>query len=341
MQPFENPCQTFADKSHPLFTLIGGLLVEKCWVGPNVSCGFTMNKARYEMPLKPGANPYNILGLQKGCTDKEIQKAYRAQCLKWHPDKNLDNKEEAERRFIEAKEAFDFLYDKEKRADYDKSAEKVRVAEEKQRQRMEKADSHRKKLIEELEKREKDFNTGKRSSTSDGGAVPFPHESKKRKTHENNIREEMEAIRKQLEKEANEEVKRQMEMMKSARSEHKRNIEKATGKLLVKWIVNSGKDYTENDLRELFKNFGAIANVSPIISRKEKRKVIVEFAPGVNAWGAELETGSEPKPELTGEWIEPPVRIEKTEKPEKPSNTGNNFEHMSLEDLEAQIMGGM
>ena len=68
----------------------------------------------------------------------------------------------------------------------------------------------------------------------------------------------------------------------------------------------------------------------------------MEFEAGTNAWGAELETGNSPMPELTAEWIQPPVdTIKKAENPVKP-NTGNgsNLEHMSLEDLEAQIMGG-
>ncbi|CAI2353565.1 unnamed protein product [Caenorhabditis sp. 36 PRJEB53466] len=277
------------------------------------------------MPLKPGANPYKILLLEKGCTEKDIQKAYRAQCLKWHPDKNLDNKEEASLRFIEAKDAFEFLYDKEKREVYDKGEERIRVAEEKQKQRMEKADGHRKKLIEDLEKREKDFNDGKRPAN---GPIPAAQQAKKKKTAEANIREEMDAIRRQLEKEANDEVKRQQEMMKAAKKEHQKNLDKLTPKLLVKWKVNEGRDYEEDHIRDLFSS--------------DKRKVIVEFEPGTNAWGAELETGKEPMPELTGEWIEMPPKVEK-KKPEEngKSSTGNNFEHMSLEDLEAQIMGGI
>lgn len=46
------------------------------------------------MPAKIAFNPYEVLGIERGCTEKEIQKAYRQQCLRWHPDKNLDNKEE-------------------------------------------------------------------------------------------------------------------------------------------------------------------------------------------------------------------------------------------------------
>lgn len=64
-------------------------------------------------------------------------------------------------------------------ADYDKGVEKVRVAEERHRQRMEKADGARKKLIEELEKREEAFISGKRSA--DGPIPMTPHQQAKKK----------------------------------------------------------------------------------------------------------------------------------------------------------------
>lgn len=292
------------------------------------------------MPLKPGANPYKILDLERGCTEKEIQKAYRAQCLKWHPDKNLNNKEEAEKRFIEAKEAFDFLYDKEKRAEYDKTEEKIRVAQENYSKRMADADGQRRKFIEELEKRESEFN-GKRPA--DGSApMTAAQQAKKKKTDQKNFKEEIDAIRRQLEKEVNDEVRQKNTLMKTEREKHQKNREKTTPQLLVKWKVSEGLDYSEEDIRNIFSNFGSISNISSVIAKKERRKRIVEFEPGTNAWGAELETGHSPMPELTTEWIQPPMDTVKKPEPAastKPS-TGGNLEHMSLEDLEAQIMGG-
>ncbi|XP_045922824.1 dnaJ homolog subfamily B member 6b isoform X2 [Micropterus dolomieu] len=63
---------------------------------------------------------YQILGVQKNATQEDIKKAYRKLALKWHPDKNPDNKDEAERRFKELSEAYEVLSDENKRNTYDR-----------------------------------------------------------------------------------------------------------------------------------------------------------------------------------------------------------------------------
>ncbi|XP_035532056.1 dnaJ homolog subfamily B member 2 isoform X2 [Morone saxatilis] len=63
---------------------------------------------------------YNILGVSRTASQDDIKKAYRKLALKWHPDKNPDNKEEAERKFKEVAEAYEVLSDKTKRDEYDR-----------------------------------------------------------------------------------------------------------------------------------------------------------------------------------------------------------------------------
>ncbi|XP_044032715.1 dnaJ homolog subfamily B member 6b isoform X2 [Siniperca chuatsi] len=63
---------------------------------------------------------YQILGVQKNATQEDIKKAYRKLALKWHPDKNPDNKDEAEKKFKELSEAYEVLSDENKRNTYDR-----------------------------------------------------------------------------------------------------------------------------------------------------------------------------------------------------------------------------
>ncbi len=88
------------------------------------------NVLKAELPSKD-FNPedyYELLGVPKGATDEEIRKAYRAQSLKWHPDKNPNDKEEAEEWFKKLGEAYAILSDEAKRTAYDnRPAEKTTV----------------------------------------------------------------------------------------------------------------------------------------------------------------------------------------------------------------------
>lgn len=66
---------------------------------------------------------YKILGISKSASDEEIKKAYKKLALKWHPDRNAKNKEEATRKFKEISEAYEVLSDKDKRSIYDQYGE--------------------------------------------------------------------------------------------------------------------------------------------------------------------------------------------------------------------------
>ncbi|EFC48383.1 predicted protein, partial [Naegleria gruberi] len=64
---------------------------------------------------------YEVLGVTKEATKEEIRKAYKKQALVWHPDRNLDNQEEATHKFKEIQDAYETLFDDNERAWYDEN----------------------------------------------------------------------------------------------------------------------------------------------------------------------------------------------------------------------------
>lgn len=70
-----------------------------------------------------GKDYYAILGVSRNATDEELKKAYRRLALKWHPDRNKDNKKEAEEKFKDISQAYEVLSDPQKRQVYDQFGE--------------------------------------------------------------------------------------------------------------------------------------------------------------------------------------------------------------------------
>ncbi len=63
---------------------------------------------------------YEILGVSRSATEDDVKKAYRKLALKYHPDRNPDDRHEAEERFKEISEAYQVLSDPERRSLYDR-----------------------------------------------------------------------------------------------------------------------------------------------------------------------------------------------------------------------------
>ncbi|KAJ1564979.1 hypothetical protein HK096_005256 [Nowakowskiella sp. JEL0078] len=71
----------------------------------------------------PEKDYYKILDVPKDTNDDTLKKAYHKRALKWHPDRNPNNKEVADAKFKEISEAYEVLSDKNKRTIYDQYGE--------------------------------------------------------------------------------------------------------------------------------------------------------------------------------------------------------------------------
>ena len=81
-------------------------------------------------------NYYEILGVSINADENEIKSKYRKLAMKYHPDRNPDDKK-AEEMFKKVSEAYEVLGDKEKRKEYDKKI--LKTGEEKQNSEKKKA----------------------------------------------------------------------------------------------------------------------------------------------------------------------------------------------------------
>ncbi|XP_023641601.1 dnaJ homolog subfamily B member 13 isoform X2 [Capsella rubella] len=70
-----------------------------------------------------GVDYYKVLQVDRNAKDDDLKKAYRKLAMKWHPDKNPNNKKDAEAKFKQISEAYDVLSDPQKRAIYDQYGE--------------------------------------------------------------------------------------------------------------------------------------------------------------------------------------------------------------------------
>lgn len=68
---------------------------------------------------------YDILGLSPSANDDELKAAYRKAALRWHPDRNFGNVEEATREFADAQTAYELLSDVNERAWYDRHKDAI------------------------------------------------------------------------------------------------------------------------------------------------------------------------------------------------------------------------
>eukprot|EP00441_Pelagodinium_beii_P012218 CAMPEP_0197698260 /NCGR_PEP_ID=MMETSP1338-20131121/119069_1 /TAXON_ID=43686 ORGANISM="Pelagodinium beii, Strain RCC1491" /NCGR_SAMPLE_ID=MMETSP1338 /ASSEMBLY_ACC=CAM_ASM_000754 /LENGTH=163 /DNA_ID=CAMNT_0043281613 /DNA_START=40 /DNA_END=529 /DNA_ORIENTATION=- len=63
-------------------------------------------------------DPFKVLGVSRDASQEEVKAAYRKLALKWHPDRNADNKAEAEAKFKQVSKAYSIVSDPQQRENY-------------------------------------------------------------------------------------------------------------------------------------------------------------------------------------------------------------------------------
>lgn len=223
-------------------------------------------------------DPYALLDLERECTDVQIVKAFRRAALKWHPDKNPDRKQAAQEMFLKISKAFALLSDAAARDAYDhvlatKTARKVYV-----QRRHQNESEKRRKLREELERRE-------------ANKVNVQREEEQAKRQ---LEKEIERLRKEgsklLQREREnieQEIRRNREMVQSSR-------QPLLARYKLRWKRKTDEhSYNEDDIRKLFSKYGNVSDV--IVSSGGKGTAILEFNELKDAEGIEKESG---KPEF-------------------------------------------
>ena len=232
--------------------------------------------ARESATMDANVDHYHVLGLPSGeegakLTEKDISKAYRNKARELHPDKRPDDPN-AHSDFQNLKASYEILKDDKARKLFD---DLLRVKRDQQR-RQEQRDGKRRKMVSDLEQRERD------------AFAPDPAAK---------AREEEERIARQLK----EEIARIRAMLakkgapEAAASPAAKKTEAKSGSvalehekiLKVSW-EKTGEDYSASKLRELFSKFGEVEDVV-IKGGKKKGSALVVMA---NKEGAVNATGS-------------------------------------------------
>jgi len=274
---------------------------------------------------------YALFDVAESASVEQIKKAYRRKALELHPDKNLDNKEEAEKKFVQLGKAFEVLTDAAAKNAYDA----VRRNRREQTQRLEKLDAKRRKFRDDLEARER---TGESKPTS------------QKDTCEEKFRREIERLRKEGSKLLEQEVNFVRETLKEQKISDvkKEEFTAQHGRVKASWSAKN--DMPQDLLEHLFARYG---HVEIVIMSEKKTSAIVEYKAVKDALKAFRDTkGIEDKYGLKLRWLGDKDDLEQmdaaTEKepkqksptPDKQTKaaTSSEFSHLSFDDMEAAIL---
>lgn len=239
-------------------------------------------------------NLYELLEIHASASEQEIKKAYRKKALQCHPDKNPDNPKAAEL-FHELSEALEILSDAKAREAYDRTLKAKELAKE----RLRELDSKRRKLKEDLERREKAARNEEKAraeakkSYSTGANLSEEQTLEKeverlRKEGSRALKEEQELIRQQILKEQQGKFSFVSSAAPSADVED-------TPRIKVKWQKGtSPKSY--DSLMQCFSKYGPVLTI--VVGKK---CAIVEYKTQNDADRALREESSDETVQL--EWL--------------------------------------
>ncbi|XP_047028203.1 dnaJ homolog subfamily C member 17 [Helicoverpa zea] len=229
---------------------------------------------------------YAVLDVPITATESEIKKAYRKKALQCHPDKNPDDPKAAET-FHALSQALEILTDVSARAAYDKVLRAKAAA----KLRHQELDSKRQKLKEDLERREKEAETGKGTCNL---------------TDEQKLAAEIERLQREGSRLLVEEQQRMKAEIQKTMGILKEPVwDSSLNRIKIKWKVDktdpSNGGYDEATLRRFLKKYGDI--VVLIMSPKKKGSALVEFATkDASEMALELEKGLPDNP-LELKWL--------------------------------------
>ena len=216
---------------------------------------------------EPGKDPYEVLGIPFSSSDVEITKAYRKLALKYHPDKQKDDRssklelERIAQKFQEIQEARDFLLDFDKRRKYDAKKASMEARKAADRAREEQMSAKRRRLRDELARQEQSARSGHESQTS---VFTNKHQS----------RSKVEELRKQGKEMRETFAGREQNAKKNDVPLHQSSEIMEDRQIRLKWSRKRMKiSPSEHDIAKIMEKFGAVENVE-LIGKKANAALV-------------------------------------------------------------------
>jgi DnaJ homolog subfamily C member 17 len=273
---------------------------------------------------------YALLDVEDTASQEQIKKAYRKKALELHPDKNPQDKEGAEARFVQLGKVFEILSDTAAKAAYDaiKRGRKERA------KKIEQLDDKRRKFKEDLEARER--------TAAEKANRPVTKNATTNEDEER-FKREVERLRKEGSRILEEEMNQIKEQLRKLRDENKDTLkeqkQQKTPRMKASWTSKAFRSGLNVDLlRHLFEYYGEI---EILLMSEKKNSSIVEYKNLNDAIKAYKDRANlQQKYSINITWLGPDLDvIDVTDtKKESQSSIPNEHANLSFDDMEAAIL---